>query len=352
MLALMKAQPAVLQRYLDVQARQLAEAMVENQQQVHITLPDRIVCTADPAGDSKPVSIPPREREQIVGSLLDRLSHQDLKVMVNFQLADLERSGSKPVVVAASLLRFATAHHLVHAMLPAGRNISYTTGEGEEIPAIPASNGTAPGSAITAVTDAIAEADQSLDGDGRGELQVPYVPAARLFYLPQWVAFDEQGHLLVASVDEAEAYLASMQHYIRVLHIAVSLAPYVVADPEYQQKRYGVLGQLVNQGRQLARFQTQDIIQTIQRRAGKKDLNRGLSLSLPYFDDQQLVMRTLDFEIIPSGRIMFVPAFVVRAAHQEQAKVAQDTRLNYSTRKYLLAQLKMLERAFDISQSN
>jgi hypothetical protein len=43
---------------------------------------------------------------------------------------------------------------------------------------------------------------------------------------------------------------------------------------------------------------------------------------------------------------MFVPAFVVRATREEQAKVAQDTRLSASTRKYLLLELKMLESAF------
>ena len=58
-------------------------------------------------------------------------------------------------------------------------------------------------------------------------------------------------------------------------------------------------------------------------------------------------MKTHDFEVIPAGRIMFVPAFVVRAAREEQVKVAQDTRLDPSTRKHLLAELKMLEEAFD-----
>jgi hypothetical protein len=43
---------------------------------------------------------------------------------------------------------------------------------------------------------------------------------------------------------------------------------------------------------------------------------------------------------------MFVPAFVVRAARMEQAKVVQDTRLNYSTRQHLLAELRVLEGAF------
>jgi hypothetical protein len=44
---------------------------------------------------------------------------------------------------------------------------------------------------------------------------------------------------------------------------------------------------------------------------------------------------------------MFVSAFVVRATRGEQAKVAQDTRLNASTRKHLLAQLNNLEAAFE-----
>jgi hypothetical protein len=43
---------------------------------------------------------------------------------------------------------------------------------------------------------------------------------------------------------------------------------------------------------------------------------------------------------------MFVPAFVVRAAREEAAKVEQDTRFDPSTRKHLLIELKMLEDGF------
>ena len=76
-----------------------------------------------------------------------------------------------------------------------------------------------------------------------------------------------------------------------------------------------------------------------------------MSLTLPYFDDQQLEMRRFRFEVIPAGRIMFVPAFVVRAVREEQGKIAQDTRLSPSTRKYLLGQLELLEAAFDTGAS-
>jgi hypothetical protein len=47
---------------------------------------------------------------------------------------------------------------------------------------------------------------------------------------------------------------------------------------------------------------------------------------------------------------MFVPAFVVLASRREEVKVAQDTRLSPSTRKHLLDELKVLEKAFATEQ--
>lgn len=181
---------------------------------------------------------------------------------------------------------------------------------------------------------------------GRGDLQVPFVPAARRFYLPQWISFGENDQLLAGSIKEAEANLASMQRFIFILHTSSSIAPYIIADEEYQKKRYGMLGQLINQGRALARYKTNEIITTIKERSRNGSLNRGLSLSMPYFDDQELKMQVINFEVIPAGRIMFIPAFVVRAAREEAAKRIQDTRFNQSTRKHLLAGLKILEDAF------
>jgi hypothetical protein len=134
---------------------------------------------------------------------------------------------------------------------------------------------------------------------------------------------------------------------MEVLFLAVALAPYVSADAEYASKRYGMLGQLVNQGRAQAIFQVKEMICRIKERAEAGSLNRGLRLSLPYFDDQELKIKSSEFEVIPSGRIMFVPAFVVRAVRQEEVKVSQDTRYNPSTRKHLLYLLDLLEKAFE-----
>lgn len=350
--ALFQAQPPVIQRFLEAQARHIAEALVQRLSQVRFKLPDRVVVEVPaPGHEGKLTPVPPEFREQLAGGIMDRLTGTDIRAALRQRLAELSQSSHRPVAVSAELLRYATAMHMVYQMLPSGRSVTYVPAdEDEEIPTIPVSDEAELASAITAATDVIVEEEQR--EAGRGELIVPYVPAARKFYLPQWVAFDDEGRLLVNSVNEAEAHIASMQRYLDVLHAAVALAPYMVADEEYQRKRYGMLGQLINQGRKLARYETEEIIRTIKRRAAANDLNRGLSLSLPYFDDQDLQMKLYNFEVIPAGRIMFVKAFVVRAALEEQAKVAQDTRLSPSTRKHLLEELKALEEAFDTSRKS
>jgi hypothetical protein len=323
---LFQAQPPLVQRFMETQASSVAEAIVQGLPQVRFTLPDRVVLQKETG-------------------LMDRLTRTDLRTALRLRLGELEQSSNRSVSVSAGLLRHAVARHMIHNMLPSGRTVQYTTAEGEEIPSIPVQSDLEPESAIIAATDAIT-AEEERGEAGRGELLVPYVEAARKFFLPQWVAFDDQGRLVVGSASEAEADIASMQRYLSVLHSAVGLAPYMVADEEYQRKRYGILGQLVNQGRALALYELQEIIRTIQRRASAHDLNRGLSLSIPFFNDQTLMMENYSFEVIPAGRIMFIPAFVVRAAREQEAKIAQDTRLSQSTRKHLLEELRALEQAF------
>ena len=340
---LLQLQPPLVQRFLETQASLVAEAIIQGLPQVKFTLPDRVILQKEP--DAKPVMVQQELREQMTGGLMDRLTRTDLRTALRLRLGELEQSPNRAISVSAGLLRHAIVRHMVHNMLPSGRTVQYGTADGEEIPSIPVKSELEPESAITATTDAIVT-DEGAGEAGRGELLVPYVEAARRFYLPQWVAFDDEGHLLVGSGNEAEADVASMQRYLAVLHSAVGMAPYEVADEEYQQKRYGILGQLVNQGRALARYEVEEIIQTIQKRALAHDLNRGLSLSMPYFNDQTLTKENYNFEIIPAGRIMFAPGFVVRAAREQEAKIVQDTRLSQSTRKHLLAELSVLEQAF------
>jgi hypothetical protein len=340
------AQPPLTQRFFEAQAQHLAEAIVQHTPQVHFALPAQI---AAPGDRQQLLIVPPTAREQTVGvsKILDRLARSDVHKSVRQRLAELEHDVEPAVSICATLLRYATVIYMVHVMLPAGRSVKYEAVDGEEIPTLPQAAG--PSSALTAATDAVAEAfaEENDSPNGRGNLLVPYSEAARKFYLPQWVGLDERDRLLVNTLSEAEAHLASMQQYMEILHLARAFASYVVVDTQYQQKRYGMLGQLINQGRALARYEMGGLIAEIQTRAAHHDLNRGLSLSVPYFDDQALTLEQVDFDVIPSGRVMFVPAFVVKSARDEQARVCDDTRLNASTRQHLLQQLKRLEYAFD-----
>jgi hypothetical protein len=340
------AQPAIIQRFLEAQGKQIAESIIDGQAQVNFTLPDRVICTLQNVDQPAQVTIPQNQRTHSAGSFMNRFRKVELYKELRHTFNELEQSPDRSVSVAAGLLRHATVLHMVYNMLPAGRTVTYQKiDEDETIPSIPADTGMEPDSAITAATDAIAE--EGTTEEGRGDLLVPFVPYARKFFLPQWMAFDEHGEMLVKSVEEASSHISSMQRYMEVLFLAVALAPYISADEEYAKKRYSMLGQLVNQGRALAMYQTKEIIARIKERAEAGSLNRGLRLSLPYFNDQELKIEISNFEIIPSGRIMFVPAFVVRAVRQEQVKVSQDTRYNPSTRKHLLQLLELLEKAFE-----
>ncbi len=343
--SLLQMQPTLVQRFLETQAHQLADAVMQNVPQIRFTLPDKVTLKDDQKDTHTSFQISKDSREQLAGGLIDRLTGAGARNALRQRLSELEQTPDKGISSAVLLIKHALVTYMVYGMLPSGRTVSYLSAEGEEIPSIPKADEFEASSAITAASDAIVEeSQQELE---RGELIVPFVPYARRFYLPQWIAFDDQDKLLVNSITEAEAHISSMQRFLSVLHTAVSLAPYIVVDKEYQRKRYGMLGQLVNQGRALARYQTSEIIRNIKKRAAANDLNRGLSLSLPFFDDQELEMSTHFFEIIPGGRIMFIPAFVVRASRLEQAMVAQDTRLNPSTRRHLMDELTKLEKAFE-----
>lgn len=345
--ALYVKQPVWIQRFLDAESQKMIDAIRKNQKQVVFCLPGQVV-TDDSQG--KLISLPEGQREQEIGSMMNRLIRTDLRFILRQRLLELIESPQLSVSVAARLFRYSLTMTIVHVALPSGKNVKYHVPAGEEIPSDPIIEKGEKQSAITQESDAIVE-NGSME-ENRGEFQRPFVPAALRFYLPQWVILDENGKLLVQSVSSAEDHISYMQSFLAMLHTAVSLAPYIISDPEYQRKRYGMLGQLINQGRALAIHETLEIVKIIKARAAASDLNRGLHLSLPYFDDQVLEMHTYDFEIIPAGRILFVPAFVVRATREESAKIAQDTRLSPSTRKYLLVEFSILEKEFDTARMN
>ncbi len=323
---LLAMQPEAQKHILKLQAHKLADALSQGMAEATITFPESLVLPISGNGQKETKSMPLAEANQryLIKKHSGWFTRETLLQATQKRLASLEASPNLATAAYGGLLRFAVAHSLIYDCLPAGQEVTYSTTPDEDIPSIP--NAREP---ITI---------------GAGS---PKATLASRFYLPQWVAFDEKGQLLVDSIDEAEAFVVLMQHYLEVLYEAVALAPYMVVDQMYQKKFYGISGQLVNQCRGLCWYRTNEIITTIRRRSTSNNLNRGLRITMPYFDDQSLVLRKIEFEIIPSGRVMFTPAFLIMAVQQQMTFINHDTTLNFSTRKHLLDQLKMVEKAFD-----
>ena len=185
----------------------------------------------------------------------------------------MERGLNPGLAVCAKLLRYALAHTIVYHLLPDGHPVCYKPENGDEIPSIPLES--AAHSTLLATMDAAAKT-QADRGNG-GSLQVPFVAEARRFYLPMWAAFGEGDCLLVGSLAEAKARIASLERAVRLLQDAAAICPSVVTGETYQRKRAGLLGQIVNQGRALARAYTHEIVLKIQTRAIAGTLNRGLT---------------------------------------------------------------------------
>jgi hypothetical protein len=341
---LFQSQTPLVQQFLENQAHSVSDALVNHLPRVQFYLPDKIT-SMESYDDPVTLPVPNDRRQQRVNGRSNPLVHINLEISLCKRLSELDQFSNRAVSLASRMVRHAIAVYMVHTMLPSGHTVNYIPAEGEDIPTIPLTDGSQALSNLTDVPHA-GRLPGDFVQDGPKALIVPYAQAALCFYMPQWVAFNQQGSLLLNTITEAEAHIASMQRFLEILRMAFDLAPYIVADETFQQKRFGMLGQLVNQGRALAYYKTNEIIRSIQRRTAARQLNRGLSLSLPYFDDQDLSIKMLEIKIIPFGRIMFVPAFMVLAIREHQTKVSQDMRLSSSTRKHLLNELNILEHAF------
>ncbi|HEX9090937.1 MAG TPA: hypothetical protein VF831_05575, partial [Anaerolineales bacterium] len=323
---LFESQTGPIKQFISEQANFLTDALVQGHSRIRYQLPENIVLR-DQGPNPVTLTVPPKLRGKVLGGFLRNLVHFDLLTALKARLEWLERHPDAAVSVSAVLIRHALVMYMVHDYLPAGKNVQYRAEEGVNIPC-----------------QLVANPDQRVDS--------PITPGEAFsetsagVFSPGRVAFDEEGNLQADDLQEAKSIIDSMRCYLSVLNAAVFLAPYIVVDGDYQNKYYGILGQLVNQGRALASYQVELLCQTIQRRSTSHELDRGLSISMPFFNDQSLEMETYDFDVIPRGRVLFVPAFVVLAVRAEAAKVLQNTRLSQSTRKALVEELCILERAF------
>lgn len=125
----------------------------------------------------------------------------------------------------------------------------------------------------------------------------------------------------------------------------VASTPAVMGDDAHvAQVRATALS--IQRGRVLAALETEEIISKVKRWAQEGRLNRGLRLSVPYYDDAVGEMKWREIDVVPRGRVLFVPAFLVLAVYREARTIERELRLTASTREHLIGLLRTLQRAF------
>ena len=339
-------QTSATQDFLEKQASWLAWAIVNDLSQIRFGLPERVACEVDRSGRVRFGLVPEDYRQQPVIIRWRSLTHTALRTAVQQRFAELDECLDSAVVIGAGLLRLACCMYMIRRMVHSWWSEACLPDSEQSLSAfVSGDKEFRTFSRKTVAHFFSADADPK-DAPVSQEMK-PVAGSHQLSGSQAQTVVEICQPVLAKAVIEAEQLMAAMQQYLAILDMAVTLAPYVVADAEYQHTRIRIVGQLIQQGRALAQFQVREIIQSIQLRAASNLLNRGLSLDLPYFDDHALEMRCWKFRVIPAGRTLFSPAFVVRAVWLEREKLSRERRLSPSTRKHLLEELDSLERAFD-----
>jgi hypothetical protein len=310
--SLLQQQTAENRDWICLQAAHLAEALLERRSAVCFRLPERVACMEENGEGTKLLEVPKEFQEQSIGGRLRKIPGGDLRAEIRQRLFHLEQSPYRAVAEGAKVVRYAVVRFLIRDWIPLHGMKGGISADGKP------------------------ESDTAMDSSSS-------TAYSNLSFDPSAL---ENMEKVEESVRDTKERLAILQQDIGALNLAISLAPYMFTDDAYQGIRCNAILQLVAQGQALSSLQTGVIIGKIKRGADAGELNRGLSLSLPYFDDQTLEMRLYEFEVIPKGRVLFVPAFVVLAARREQNRVAQEFHGSDSTRMHLLAELKALEQAF------
>ena len=83
--ALFDAQPPIVQRFLESQARQISQGYVERIHTLRFNLPDRVVLSEK----TEPLAVEPAFREQRVGTLRDRIGNRDVHETLRQRLTSI-----------------------------------------------------------------------------------------------------------------------------------------------------------------------------------------------------------------------------------------------------------------------
>jgi len=162
-----------------------------------------------------------------------------------------------------------------------------------------------------------------------------------------YTPFNKQGQLIVADHTTADALLAQLSQYMDRLHMAEQLYPGWTTHGLYNKVSTLLTTHFVEQGRALANSYTREIVSEIRQHWQAGKIARGLTLFIPYLDERRCRMEKYKVVVIPTGRILFRPEFIIGACRVSQHHVRKDPELSQATRWQLLSQLDSIIQAFE-----
>jgi hypothetical protein len=162
-----------------------------------------------------------------------------------------------------------------------------------------------------------------------------------------YIGFDQQGNLLTPDIQAAEIVVDALAGFLHLLHQVEILYPAWAAEDRFSEIHSLLVTHLIHQGRSLANFHTQKIIQNIMAAWKSSELTRGLTIFLPYFDERHYRMEEYKIVVVPPSRILFRPEFIVGACRVSERHVRSDSNLSQATRWQLLSQLDTIIQAFE-----
>jgi hypothetical protein len=163
----------------------------------------------------------------------------------------------------------------------------------------------------------------------------------------RYTGFDGQGILLADGMNTAAAIVEKLSRFVHSLNLIEALYPAWRTDDSFSEKHALLMTHLIRQGRALANCHTQKLIREILTAWKAGELTRGLTIFLPFLDERQCRMDEYRIVVIPAGRILFRPEFVVGACRVAERKVRVDSDLSQATRWQLLSQLDAILQAFE-----
>jgi hypothetical protein len=163
-----------------------------------------------------------------------------------------------------------------------------------------------------------------------------------------YATFDEHGVRAAERSATADALIGQLSRRIDWLHTAEQLYPAWTTHDLYNNAAALLTAHLIEQGRALANYYTQQIIHDVRQAWRTGRITRGLTLFIPYLDERLFQMRKYTVIVIPTGRILFRPEFVIGACRLAERDVRKDTDLSQSTRWQLLTQLDSITQAFEV----